>query len=545
MTVKQVRDLRIFGLSTCLTNGVLVGLIGSCFLLISLVAIRDQAPLNSLSLRYWFNSVPTALSWFLGTPHDYTAYYEVGATFCCRSPYQRGPTTIDQLIKETMAVPIQDTNHLWFYKGDDKGLSDIVYLGFRLFGLHSSSIYYVQLLLLGLCTTIGVFLFRFNTRFLLCLLFYFLSLYAMLFTFELSNESTSLVEPRFIGYVSVPAMLFFIFASLNREPLQPVYLVGCSVQALVLMVVIHARSSETWQMVAVCAIAAMCSMSPLLKRDWKMFGRSIFPALVLIIAYGGLAQYKSYMYNNLYFTKYHPTRVIWHNVLMGLAFNENLGPKYRLAKPDAGAVADDGAVIKGVLDFMEGIGEKELANSLFGSKNVFDFEDFNWVVYERYARALYFKILSNDLVEVARTYFQIMPSVFVKLVRFLATDRLLLDRHIFVYSPLAAEARQQRDLYLNPFRAPATVCLIVIAFLTLLSRKLEASLFLLTRRHIGALLLCTALAAVPPLLTVPYLQYAQLFILVLLMWCYVALTSFIYFVCGWKMRVKKRGSSDE
>jgi hypothetical protein len=526
MKSKPRRSLRIHNISKLVTNRALAALIGLCFFLVAVVAIRDQSPSNLLSLRYLFNSVPTALSFLLGRPHDYAAYREVANRFW-EERSARAPLTVDKVIKEIMATPVRDPDQLWFYNGDDKGLADIVYVGFRLFGLHSKSIYYVQLLLLGLSTALAVLFCRSDTRFLLILLFYFLSLYAILFTFEISNESTSLTEPRFIGYLSVPSMLFFAFASLNREPLRVAYVLCSVAQAFVLLMIIHARSSEIWQMMAVFAVALMCSVSPIFNRDWKMLGQTVFPVLVLVIAYCGLAQYKSYMYNDQYFAIYHSSRIVWHNALMGVAFNDDLGPKYHLAKPNSAAIADDFQVITGVGHFIAQRGEMDVAQSLFSKKDTF-----NWILYERYARALYFKIVTNDFWQVARTYLEIMPSVLVDVMRFMATDNATSARHIIVYSPLETPKRHDRDLYLNPFRGPALLSLFVIALLIFLSRWSKVRLFLFSRRHICAFLLCTAFASIPPMLTVPYIQYAQLFILILLMWGYIVLTSFMYFFLG-------------
>jgi len=443
--------------------------------------------------------------------------------------------TVDKVIKEIMATPVRDPDQLRFYDGDDKGLADIVYVGFRLFGLHSKSIYYVQLLLLGLSTALAVLFFRSDTRFLLILLFYFLSLYAILFTFEISNESTSLTEPRFIGYLSVPSVLFFAFASLNREPLRAAYVLCSVAQAFVLLIIIHARSSEIWQMMAVFAVALMCSVSPIFNRDWKMLARTLFPVLVLMIAYCGLVQYKSYMYNDQYFAIYHSSRIVWHNALMGLAFNDDLGPKYHIAKPNSAAIADDFQVITGVGHFIAQRDEMDAAQSLLGEYLRFskmDTNTFNWILYERYARALYFKIVTDDFWQVARTYLEIMPSVLVDVIRFMATANATSAHHIIVYGPLEIPKRYDRDLYLNPFRGPVLLSLFVIALLIFLSRWWNVRLFLFSRRHICAILLCTAFAAIPPLLTVPYIQYAQLFILILLMWGYIVLTSLMYFFLG-------------
>jgi hypothetical protein len=526
MKSERARSLRIHAISKRVTNGALAALIGLCFFLVAVVAIRDQSPSNLLSHRYLV-SVPTALSFLLGRPHDYTAYREVANGFW-REEQSRAPVTVDKLIKETMATPVREPDELWFYQGDDKGLADIVYVGFRLFGLHSKSIYYAELLLLGLSTALAVLFCRADTRFLLILLFYFISLYAILFTFEISVESNSLIEPRFIGYLSIPSMLFFAFASLNREPLRVAYVLCSVAQALVLLMIIHARSSELWQMVAVSAVALMCSVSPIFNRDWKMLGRTLLPVLMLVIAYCGLAQYKSYMYNDQYFAKYHSSRIVWHNALMGLAFNDDLGPKYHLAEPNSATIASDREVITGVLQFIEERGEEDVALSLFFEMN----HNFNWILYERYARALYFKMVTDDLWQVARTYLEIMPSVLVKVMRFMATDDAISAPHVIVYSPLETPKRHERDLYLNFFRAPAVLSLFVIALLIFLSRRSKVRLFLFSRLHIGAFLLCTAFAALPPMLTVPYIQYAQLFILILLMWGYIALTSFMYFFLG-------------
>jgi hypothetical protein len=119
-------------------------LISTClFFAIAQTALQQrQAPLSKRHILY---SIPAAVSMLRGYAHDYTAQMVLAEPFV----HQPEEDTNAQ-IKQQMAMPITKDTRIQFVSGDDKGLIDLTYAAFVVFGPTTDSITKAIVSLIGL-----------------------------------------------------------------------------------------------------------------------------------------------------------------------------------------------------------------------------------------------------------------------------------------------------------------------------------------------------------------------------------------------------------
>jgi hypothetical protein len=466
----------------------------------------QEAPLN---FRYVKSAVPTAISYLRGRKHDYAAYMEVAAPFI----YEAGGPDQRVNIEKALSVEIRDPDNLWFIiSGDDKGLIDLVYLGFALFGPTAASIFKMAAVLF----TISVFLYaaEFYDRgprmaLLVSLL---ASLYAVLFTFDITDQSVSPLEPRFLGFLSAASLLHLLLLVFDGKPLSKASTALAAAQALLLVFVLHLRSSELWQYLCIAGVFFITSV---VRRRRLTFANMLVPSLVLF-TFLGMRFYQNMTYHTHYLEKDISTHILWHNVLMGLAANPALRERYGLN------VLDDPAVMKAVERYLQSTRQTEVREVLFTNQNWADgqYKGFHWSIYESAARALYARIWKESPGEVLKTYIVLMPKTFIANVYYMATGRQVLSEFLFPVGHISTfETRVTKDLYLSPFRLAAVAALLIAAVLLAIGRR-----SIVDTGCIVASAAAAVASAIPPFLVTPVMHYDQLTIMMMLTLVYVIAT---------------------
>jgi hypothetical protein len=254
---------------------------------------------------------------------------------------------------------------------DDKGIVAFNILAFRLFGQHGSSLYYLYFSLLGLSILaylVSFFRYPVTLLPLILVLLGFVSYTPMLF-FE--PQTTSLLALRSFPALSLCATLYFItmycliIAKRNIEINSLSFKVSVFYQCFLIFLVIHIRTTAIWQLIAITMPAAgalilvcirnkeflshdviskiklnyLCKI--LVEKKWTRLN-----ILLLVCFLGTFALpihkviysvYQKISYSKMYdFEVYGEikTRLFYHNIYSGLAFEPHLAELYNIRIDD-------------------------------------------------------------------------------------------------------------------------------------------------------------------------------------------------------------------
>jgi hypothetical protein len=468
--------------------------------------VLDRGMPSPVSPRYTLYAIPAAVSILRGSPHDYTAQMTV-ATFFVGDP--AGDT--DAQIRAAIAAPKLEDAGLWFVSGDDKGLIDLTYAAFQLFGAKIGSIVTLVVALIGLSCVLFALQFWRSEPAMALLVSILCGLSVVSFTFGVSDQAASIAEPRFLGMISLVSSFHLMLAV--RQLAQPTIkaVVICALQTALIILVVHIRSAEFWQILAVGA----CGFYSLAinRAAWRIVA---LLSVLLLAGVAGLAITAATQYHTHYSQTDVTTRVLWHNALVGLAINPSLQASYGI-RP-----LDDVSVMEAVRKHMIAEGRGREAEDLYRVENYSagNFKDFQWREYEVQARRLFFDIVREEPSEVVRTYLLFAPRVAWGAIEDLRGVQRSDEDYLLRNSP-PTKTHRAEDQYFSLVRPLPLAAIGIASLLMLFSRPAWRYYELVLPL---ALLFCLA----PIVLATPAIWYLQLPLTIASAWIYltvIALTS--------------------
>ncbi len=397
---------------------------------------------ETVTERIKLHAIPVAISvLYHHHAHDYTGLRALEIPF-------QGPTALKELIPSAVNQVIDRNSETYYWVADDKGFEDYVIASFYLFGPHLMSMYYLWFVIL--LATVFLFLGSFHKHIWalsfvsLILLGIHVAVSALplvtntVTTFASDLNSLSLVslyDTRFLDILALIAMFHMVIYASNLSNFKlkkdiPI-LLG---QILILLFLLHARSSLMWEVASVLISCAIFASAALYIHWWrninvKMLSNSLKTplsiALILIASLIGLNGYKHLTYHPRYFSEM-GARTFWHNALMGLSYDPYLSSTYNLD-------VNDLTVARAVINFAKNENEcssdishlepQVLLNSL-GNWGVV-----NWKNYEICARKYFFSILSHNKLKTALLYSvkKTSASLNVLMITIRNSGNLLLD----------------------------------------------------------------------------------------------------------------------
>jgi hypothetical protein len=462
--------------------------LGLSIFLVGAIATRERHLLGSgPSNRYRLHAIPVALSQlYHGRQHDYTAYRSLALTF------QRMDRSTDELITEfaNPLAPVGDETYFW--AADDRGLSDVVFCAFRLFGPRVGSLGRFYVLLLSLSVLTFVVGYWRSPSSLLLVPSFLLGLLVLSQACSLREqlpladgqpwvESLALSESRLFEALGLLAALHLGLLAWHQERLPLLTWLTALPQALFLLFLYHARSSLGWIYLALFAVAAARILSivwPLVrgrKGTWALTRPPILVTLLLIGCLLTLSEYKRLSYHPAYFAEQGP-RTVWHNALMGFGYH----PRLRDTLPVR--IRDDAAVVRLLIARLHDRHDVRLDPSWTQDQILCSLGGcgtFNWSVYEQVAREMYLDVWQKYPGEAAACYLWYKPADVAGQTAHLG--RLLLRDMICGKDPLLVAGMLGTAALLALFlaaawRSPAdrkslasihTVCLILLGFSTI------------------------------------------------------------------------------
>lgn len=397
--------------------------------------------------RMRFHAIPVAISsLYLGWPADYTGMKSMAMHFQVSGP-------IEPLIHWAVAYKPPPVDGVYYWAADDRGMADYVIWAFWLLGPGLRSLYLFYFVFLGVTCVLFLLEARHRAELYALLIFTLAGMYASLGVIPLANLSptafdpVTIYEPRTIELLSFIPTMHLAFAGLLDPRWTRGRIAIAALQAVLLAWCYLARSSISWQigfivLVSVSHVAwnwfqdRRAGQSVPSSRRW--FSRpGVVPLLVVATAFTSLFAYQRLVFHPAYFNE-SGARVVWHNALMGVGSDSELGPKYKLSVSDADS-------IEAVLAYLRQNNDTRLnpewtmqtfLNSLGSHVEV------DWKRYDEAARDLYFHIWRENPGTMVRLYTVKKPlEIFSMLTGASRMDSMpQRNIHNLYFSPLSAGA---------------------------------------------------------------------------------------------------------
>ena len=364
---------------------------------------------NNVTERARFHAIPIAISQlYHGRIHDYTGYKEVTIPF-------QGPENIQQLIDQAKVWPVKSRDSLYFWAADDRGLSDLVYLSFILFGPSIGALYncYFGLFLLSFLTVLLNF--RHNGSAISVLVLFLAGYICYIYQLpELSgtnwtNFSVNLAESRTFEIAGLILVLHISMVFIFQRSVSAKHYFSLICNIILFTFWYHTRSSLNWEVLTIFVLVAstiVCgyphniNVIPGLLHNLHRYRHVLIVPTLLGLCLVGLKIYQRNTFNPYYFAE-SGDRTVWHNSLMGI-YNPVLGTEYGLPR-----VPNDTSVIiaviaysqkKGLIKSQTLLNVDELLNTLGGHSNA------DWRSYEKLSREMYFSLWKERPLGMLKNY---------------------------------------------------------------------------------------------------------------------------------------------
>lgn len=492
-----------------------------------LIGIRLHPTDGELSPRYTYYAIPIALSELVyNHDHDYTGYSSVSEVFWGTSEACKKP--LKQLLAEatTLDEATVRSSPSWIIPADDKGLVDLTWLAFRLFGVQLKSLNSMFFLLL-FAGSVPFVLDSFQRLERLALLVFLMaSVYSATFLVHVTDQFRTVFEPRFLDVLSLIPTLHLTMIIADRRRATPGILALASVNIFLMLFIYHARATVAWQMLMIWVVnlavwviwgGAVPKAAQAVNGRLASLARLSWPSILLAAGLCASQGYRWVSYSPLYFEKHGSAHVFWHNTLMGLVCNSNLAKQYNVS-------LDDVDTIRTVEAYLKERGNEQTRTAIYGNPCCLEnnFKAFDWIRYESVARDLYAELWTRHPGEMVLTYVYHKPTAYWTTFLWAmgwSTNNCALPAALG--STVDDNQRVQLDLYLNPFRWEV-VGLVLTAFLAALPglRGETTKLLLLV-------LVMLIFSAVPGMVAVPLIPYVN---------TTLVLTATIFYMgCAWML----------
>jgi hypothetical protein len=297
------------------------------------------------------DAVPPALSQVVfGWDRHYTSLGVVSDTF--REATSKQPMDaahIDAAIARVQAIDRRVVGDQYELLGsDDKGIVDFVVVSFVMFGLHVERTLYLYFVVLGVSTGLFAVAFIRLPAYLLLVASFHVMLFLLLPAVAFNPQLGSPLALRAMPLLAMVACLHCILYLLR--PAGTRWQLGFVVaQIALLTIVVHLRSTSIWEPATVFVMGLTLAVAPWLRQhrltsaDRRVALLRLMPALFVLVGQLGLAAYRTVGFPVEYQRgEQITTRVFWHNIFSGLAFQPSLAERYQLRVDDVSVIRATG-----------------------------------------------------------------------------------------------------------------------------------------------------------------------------------------------------------
>lgn len=273
---------------------------------------------------------------------------------------------------------------------EDVGLVTYYKLAFRIFGYKIESFLYLYFLLLGISVFVFLATFLKRVDLLNVLLLFVCSHFVIVAVAPLVGIQLQTVHnPRFLPVLGILPSLYIALLILGKRRFDLVTVAGASIQSVILILVINARSSAIWLIIFLCATLCAAVLWYWIRK--RELGKYVFNKVhfwPLVIVFIGVFIFKMFLLVYLHpcYTEVQLKHLFWHVAYLGLSANPDSWSKY-------GIECDDNTGFKLV---------KKSAAKRYG---IDDWSRFgSWELYEKIIKDEYMKILGQDPWFVVESY---------------------------------------------------------------------------------------------------------------------------------------------
>ncbi len=375
--------------------------------------------------RLMHHAMPVAMSvLYQGWPFDYTANRALAMKFRMYEGAHEpkvGFTSIDQLIEKLKDTSF-DKSQTYFWVVDDKGLGLYAIIAGAIFGLSLNGLFLFYFFIIGASSLLFIYGNK-NSKENVIILYSYLAALCFLipiFIFlSVSNpgQAIHISEARLFGMLSIlPIVHLFLFGIQKRE-IHSHEMIAVIGQVIIFIFLLHIRSSMTGQMGILVLAVLLFGCRSIRMRNWNI--RAIISAVSLVFAVTvALPLFERIFFHDHYFGN-SGQRTIWHNAVMGLAYNTHFKKNYCLG-------VDDWKSALAVLKYKYGIEftkktacdsnpklDEEVNTAM---KSIGNVAEYNWEEHERTARNLVFSLLQKYPREGIELFFYNKPmSIFYEI----------------------------------------------------------------------------------------------------------------------------------
>lgn len=432
----------------------------------------DLGMQKTIHARHTFYSIPAAIGILNHGGTGYTVYSQIYELMTSSQ------TDLNSLINQSIQLKNLDRSEILFVPSDDKGTIDFVVGSFILFGPKVESLYFGYFFILIASALIYFLQFRNNDSQLIFLPIFLLSLYSMTRVLPITQELFSFHNPRVFGSLAVIPVMHLCFLMIKKQQPTKANIIGVLVQVIIIVEVIHVRSTEIWVFFTLLLIAT----NLLFKKIKNAY--ALWPLILLTIGLLTLNFYQRATYSPEYFETKGQYHVVWHNIGIGLSLHPRIADEYNLA-------VDDLPMVNLVKKQARILGGNKLVEDIFGQNTNVHGIASNLQLYESTARQLVFEIVKNHPKDILELQFWYKPKVFIKNVLWAAGiypsnyEELKISGQIG--SITAEQDRFVKGIFLVPINWYVLGCLTLLA-ITFSTLSLKLGAFLIVIQAITSLI---------------------------------------------------------
>jgi hypothetical protein len=246
----------------------------------------------------------------------------------------RSAEALDNSLREALKVPVDERQQYETLQGNDLGYADYMYLAFKLFGLHTTSLYdlYFALLLIGVIA----FAVQFHRNSaMLYLLSVYLAVHLLILNYceDFPPRIGSIANSRtFSGLALLPMMHLTAMILLDTK-FNVRSVLTALVQSLLLGFLILCRFDVVSELAAIVATATLVAAYSTIRclsgsMRWSAAAGRLWPLALVLVIYGGMHMRQAWATGPIY-DKESQRHVVWHEALLGLlTYDQALMTKY-------------------------------------------------------------------------------------------------------------------------------------------------------------------------------------------------------------------------
>lgn len=342
----------------------------------------------------------------------YTSIKSVRDTFTGSLNYEATKDDVNKAINATLLLEIKQIDKgLYLWENEDKGIIDFISISFYIFGMKVQSILYFYFFVVFASSCMFIVAnFNSPSRLTFLLLFY-VMLYLIIPIASLHPQLEALTAPRIFPILSIIASLHCVLFALNPQS-DRLQLMLVVIQTMIVVFVIHIRVVAYWQLSAIIISALLGFFISNYRISLSRMNISpLYPAFFLVLWSLLLQGYKIIIFPQEYKDAYQPmTRVVWHNIFSGLAFDPSLAGRYKLK-------VDDISIIDALSNYLiENNRENEWINlgGLDGGGRESGYTNLKWISYELVVKEMFFARCKQFPMQCLRSSFYYKPLSTIK-----------------------------------------------------------------------------------------------------------------------------------